>query len=41
MSQISCEGKCLRSFHATNDAAESNCESLGFSNEQVKVYFSS
>lgn len=34
----SCEGKCMRSFHATKEAgSDSACESLGFSEEQVKV----
>nr|GMD56112.1 protein ENHANCED DOWNY MILDEW 2 isoform X1 [Ipomoea batatas] len=33
---ICCEGKCLRSFHATKEAGrESDCESLGYTNEQV------
>ncbi|XP_010252648.1 PREDICTED: protein ENHANCED DOWNY MILDEW 2 isoform X2 [Nelumbo nucifera] len=33
---LCCEGRCFRSFHATVEAgAESVCESLGFSNEQV------
>ncbi|KAL6010273.1 hypothetical protein ACLOJK_000704 [Asimina triloba] len=32
-------GKCLRSFHATEDAgADSSCESLGISKTQVKVF---
>ncbi|XP_027127604.2 protein ENHANCED DOWNY MILDEW 2 isoform X1 [Coffea arabica] len=35
---LCCDGKCLRSFHATVDAgAESNCESLGFSDKEVKA----
>ncbi|KAL3508427.1 hypothetical protein ACH5RR_027828 [Cinchona calisaya] len=35
---LCCEGKCMRSFHATLEAgAESACESLGFSDEQVKA----
>ncbi|KAM7510040.1 hypothetical protein LguiB_008915 [Lonicera macranthoides] len=34
----SCEGKCLRSFHAIVDAgSDSICESLGLSDEQVVV----
>lgn len=34
----SCEGKCLRSFHATVEAgSDSDCVSLGFSDEQVEV----
>lgn len=34
----SCDGKCLRSFHATvDDGAQSQCESLGFTKAQVKV----
>lgn len=38
----SCEGRCMRSFHATVEAgAESQCESLGFSSEQVEVRYSS
>ncbi|KAM7510784.1 hypothetical protein LguiB_009659 [Lonicera macranthoides] len=33
---LCCEGKCLRSFHATVDAgSDSICESLGLSDEQV------
>ncbi|CAH9138806.1 unnamed protein product [Cuscuta epithymum] len=33
---ICCEGKCLRSFHATKEAGhESYCESLGFTRQQV------
>lgn len=36
----SCEGKCLRSFHATKEAGrESDCESLGYTNEQVDVRY--
>ncbi|KAL4566889.1 hypothetical protein LXL04_031015 [Taraxacum kok-saghyz] len=36
-----CEGKCFRSFHATPDteeAEDSNCQSLGLTPEQVKVF---
>lgn len=34
----SCEGRCLRSFHATAAAgSDSICESLGLSDEQVEV----
>lgn len=34
----SCDGKCLRSFHATvDDGAESQCKSLGFTKAHVKV----
>ncbi|XP_019183412.1 PREDICTED: protein ENHANCED DOWNY MILDEW 2 isoform X3 [Ipomoea nil] len=33
---ICCEGNCLRSFHATKEAGrESDCESLGYTHEQV------
>ncbi|KAK2985429.1 hypothetical protein RJ640_006067 [Escallonia rubra] len=33
-----CEGRCIRSFHATADAgAESFCESLGFTDAQVEA----
>jgi hypothetical protein len=36
---FSCEGECMRSFHATEEAGEdSNCESLGLSSAQVNVY---
>lgn len=36
----SCEGRCLRSFHATSDAgADAYCESLGYSTAQVEVTF--
>ncbi|XP_026407686.1 protein ENHANCED DOWNY MILDEW 2-like isoform X1 [Papaver somniferum] len=36
---LCCEGKCLRSFHATvHDGAESDCKSLGFSKSQVIVW---
>ncbi|KAG2682420.1 hypothetical protein I3760_11G190500 [Carya illinoinensis] len=32
---LSCEGRCIRSFHATKEAgAESNCVSLGFSSKK-------
>ncbi|XP_019079245.1 protein ENHANCED DOWNY MILDEW 2 isoform X5 [Vitis vinifera] len=35
---LCCEGRCLRSFHATVDAGtESFCESLGFSDAQVEA----
>ncbi|KAJ8534425.1 hypothetical protein K7X08_016153 [Anisodus acutangulus] len=35
---LCCDGKCLRSFHATvEDGAPSQCESLGFSKVQVKA----
>ncbi|KAF7827079.1 protein ENHANCED DOWNY MILDEW 2-like isoform X1 [Senna tora] len=35
---LPCEGKCLRSFHATNDAgAETFCESLGYSGAEVNA----
>ncbi|KAI3918211.1 hypothetical protein MKX01_041531 [Papaver californicum] len=35
---ICCEGRCLRSFHATvHDGIESDCRSLGFSKDQVKA----
>ncbi|XP_058080241.1 protein ENHANCED DOWNY MILDEW 2-like isoform X2 [Magnolia sinica] len=35
---LCCEGKCLRSFHATRDAGvESDCKSLGMSMAQVKA----
>ncbi|GLT50941.1 hypothetical protein SLA2020_243960 [Shorea laevis] len=33
---LCCEGRCLRSFHATKEA-ESDCESLGFTKEQVEA----
>ncbi|KAI5674741.1 hypothetical protein M9H77_15105 [Catharanthus roseus] len=34
----SCEGKCMRSFHATEEAgSEAQCESLGFSDEQLRA----
>ncbi|KAL3503571.1 hypothetical protein ACH5RR_038020 [Cinchona calisaya] len=34
---LCCGGKCLRSFHATKEAgADSNCKSLGFSDEKYK-----
>ncbi|KAL9147271.1 hypothetical protein ABFS82_13G162700 [Erythranthe guttata] len=32
-----CDGKCMRSFHATvKDGEESQCESLGFTNEELE-----
>ncbi|KAM7492749.1 hypothetical protein LguiA_035670 [Lonicera macranthoides] len=35
---LPCEGRCLRSFHATVDAgSDSICESLGLSDEQVEA----
>lgn len=35
---ISCEGRCLRSFHATKEAGiDAVCESLGYTSAQVKV----
>ncbi|KAL8116200.1 hypothetical protein AgCh_022627 [Apium graveolens] len=35
---LCCEGKCLRSFHATVEAgSDSDCVSLGFSDEQVEA----
>ncbi|XP_059301072.1 protein ENHANCED DOWNY MILDEW 2 isoform X2 [Lycium ferocissimum] len=35
---LCCDGKCLRSFHATvEDGAQSQCESLGFTKAQVKA----
>lgn len=35
---LSCEGRCLRSFHATVDAGEdTDCVSLGFSKAEVKA----
>ncbi|XP_059662429.1 protein ENHANCED DOWNY MILDEW 2-like isoform X2 [Cornus florida] len=35
---LCCEGRCMRSFHATVEAgSESKCESLGFSDEQVEA----
>ncbi|KAM3286954.1 protein ENHANCED DOWNY MILDEW 2 [Capsicum chacoense] len=35
---LCCDGKCLRSFHATvDDGAQSQCESLGFTKAQVKA----
>ncbi|KAI3982634.1 hypothetical protein MKX01_031373 [Papaver californicum] len=35
---LCCEGRCLRSFHATvHDGVESDCRSLGFSKAQVKA----
>ncbi|XP_020530736.1 protein ENHANCED DOWNY MILDEW 2 isoform X2 [Amborella trichopoda] len=35
---LCCEGPCMRSFHATNDAgAESYCKSLGMTDAQVKA----
>ncbi|XP_058070762.1 protein ENHANCED DOWNY MILDEW 2-like isoform X7 [Magnolia sinica] len=35
---LCCEGRCLRSFHATKDAgADSACKSLGMSKAQVKA----
>ncbi|KAK3005376.1 hypothetical protein RJ639_017287 [Escallonia herrerae] len=35
---LCCEGRCIRSFHATLDAgAESFCESLGFTDAQVEA----
>ncbi|XP_043691278.1 protein ENHANCED DOWNY MILDEW 2-like isoform X2 [Telopea speciosissima] len=35
---LCCEGRCLRSFHATRkDGAESQCESLGLSRFQVEA----
>ncbi|KAI3769165.1 hypothetical protein L6452_00265 [Arctium lappa] len=33
-----CEGRCLRSFHATIESADSNCESLGLRAEVVQVF---
>ncbi|KAA8523606.1 hypothetical protein F0562_010029 [Nyssa sinensis] len=34
-SVLSCEGRCMRSFHATVEAgSESKCKSLGFSNDK-------
>ncbi|TYI42473.1 hypothetical protein ES332_A01G101400v1 [Gossypium tomentosum] len=39
-SLICCDGRCMRSFHATEDddsARESACESLGFTPNQVKA----
>lgn len=36
---ICCEGRCMRTFHATKkDGEDSNCESLGFSEAQVKDF---
>ncbi|KAL0306310.1 UNVERIFIED_CONTAM: protein ENHANCED DOWNY MILDEW 2, partial [Sesamum radiatum] len=33
-----CEGKCMRSFHATvEDGEESNCESLGFTDAELEA----
>ncbi|XAR56751.1 Histone-lysine N-methyltransferase [Bertholletia excelsa] len=35
---LCCEGRCLRSFHATvEDGLESSCRSLGFTREQVEA----
>ncbi|XP_052177141.1 protein ENHANCED DOWNY MILDEW 2-like isoform X3 [Diospyros lotus] len=35
---LCCEGRCMRSFHATVEAgSDSACESLGFSDEQVEA----
>ena len=35
---LCCEGRCMRSFHATVEAGEeSACESLGFTHKQVEV----
>nr|XP_009774259.1 PREDICTED: uncharacterized protein LOC104224336 [Nicotiana sylvestris] len=35
---LCCDGKCLRSFHATvEDGAQSQCESLGFTKAQVRA----
>ncbi|KAI3843987.1 hypothetical protein MKX03_000352 [Papaver bracteatum] len=35
---LCCEGRCLRSFHATvHDGVESDCRSLGFSKDQVRA----
>ncbi|CAK9168592.1 unnamed protein product, partial [Ilex paraguariensis] len=35
---LCCEGRCLRSFHATKEAgSDSMCQSLGFSDEQVEA----
>ncbi|XP_059666481.1 protein ENHANCED DOWNY MILDEW 2 [Cornus florida] len=35
---LCCEGRCMRSFHATVEAgSESMCKSLGFSDEQVEA----
>lgn len=35
---IRCEGRCLRSFHATKKAGiDGSCESLGYTSAQVKV----
>lgn len=33
----SCEGRCLRSFHATNDSGE-ECPTLGYSRQQLDVF---
>lgn len=36
--RYSCEGKCLRSFHANvGSGAEDFCETLGYTDAQVKV----
>ncbi|XP_021724536.1 protein ENHANCED DOWNY MILDEW 2-like isoform X2 [Chenopodium quinoa] len=34
---LSCEGRCMRSFHATEDSGEGLCESLGLSMAQVNA----
>lgn len=35
---LCCDGRCMRSFHATVEAGEdSSCESLGFTQKQVEV----
>ncbi|XP_062107255.1 protein ENHANCED DOWNY MILDEW 2-like isoform X2 [Humulus lupulus] len=35
---LSCQGRCMRSFHATRDAAGGeNCSSLGYNDAQVKA----
>ncbi|XP_055808743.1 protein ENHANCED DOWNY MILDEW 2 isoform X2 [Solanum dulcamara] len=35
---LCCDGKCLRSFHATvDDGAQSQCESLGFTKAEVRA----
>ncbi|KAF6144996.1 hypothetical protein GIB67_013347 [Kingdonia uniflora] len=35
---LCCDGRCYRSFHATvDDAADTNCKSLGLSKEELKV----
>ncbi|KAL2319804.1 hypothetical protein Fmac_028773 [Flemingia macrophylla] len=36
---LPCEGRCLRSFHATKEAGrDTSCESLGFTSAQVKAF---